>query len=59
MMQKIVGKIVNDITRYSTAERRNSNIPIVREDGVRKLPEWYCENKEEGRRQDKTVTIHG
>ena len=58
VMEEVMSLIIADVAKNTSAEGRNSSIPVVEEDGMSQLVERNSEDNEEGRRHDETVAIH-
>jgi hypothetical protein len=46
VVEKVMGHVVADIAKYSSAVHCGRRIPIVEEHNVGKSPKWSCEDQE-------------
>lgn len=59
VVQEVVSQVIADVAKYSTTKYSRRSIPVVKEDCMCELVERSRESDEEGRRHDKTVSVHG
>lgn len=58
VVQEVVGEVVADIAKDTTAENGRADVPVVPKEEVCKLPEWERQDEEQGWRHHKTKLVH-
>lgn len=58
VVQEVVGHIVANVSENASAVHHHCRIPIVEEDGVRKLVKWSSKDKEQSGRHDQSIFVH-
>jgi hypothetical protein len=58
MVKEVVGKVVADVAKNSPTKHGGSDVPVIREECVCKLPEWECENDEQSGWHHESIFVH-
>lgn len=59
VVEEVVGHVVKGVAKDTTAEGGSGSVPVVKQDGVGKLPEGSGQDDKEGGRHDEAVPVHG
>lgn len=59
MVEEVVGQIVADVSKDTTAISQHSSVPVMEENEMRNFPERSSEYEKESRRHNETVSVHG
>jgi hypothetical protein len=59
VVKEVVGKIIADIPKNSSAENSCCHIPVPVEDCMSQFVEWSCKGNEKSRRHNQSELVHG